>query len=207
MLEAIQKALTAGEKAEVETLVAKAMADGIPASRILDGALIRGMEEIGELFKNSEIFIPEVLIAARAMNAGLVILGPGLVKENVQPRGVVVTGTVKGDLHDIGKNLVSMILRGNGYKVIDLGVDVSPEKFVETAAANNAAIIGLSALLTTTMVQMKNVVDAVKASGLPTKVMVGGAPVTADFAARIGADGYASDAASAVDEAARILAA
>jgi 5-methyltetrahydrofolate--homocysteine methyltransferase len=164
------------------------------------------MERLGVLFKNNEVFIPEVLVAARAMNAGLGKLEPHLAKAGVQPRGIVVIGTVKGDLHDIGKNLVAMMLRGNGYRIVDLGVDVAPEKYIEAAKANGAGAIALSALLTTTMVQMKNVVDAVQAAGLGIPVVIGGAPVTRDYAEQIRARGFAPDAASAVEEIGRLIA-
>ena len=164
------------------------------------------MERLGVMFKNSEVFIPEVLVAARAMNAGMARLEPLLVREGIKPKGAVVIGTVKGDLHDIGKNIVAMMLKGAGYKIIDLGIDVSPEKYVAAAGENSASIIALSALLTTTMVQMKNVVDAVKVAGLRIPVIIGGAPVTRDYADEIGAQGYAPDAASAVEEVGRLLA-
>lgn len=206
MFKEMQEALIAGNKAQVESLVEQALAEGTPAARVLNEGLIPGMEKLGELFKNNEIFIPEVLVAARAMNAGLAKLEPMLVKDGVQPKGVVVIGTVKGDLHDIGKNLVAMMLRGNGYRIVDLGVDVGPEKYLEAARANGAGVIALSALLTTTMVQMKNVVEAVEASGLGIPVVIGGAPVTKDYADRIRARGYAPDAASAVEEVGRLLA-
>jgi 5-methyltetrahydrofolate--homocysteine methyltransferase len=207
MLKDMQDALIAGKKADVEALVDKALAAGMPAAKILNEGLIPGMERLGVQFKNNEVFIPEVLVAARAMNAGLAKLEPHLAKEKVEPRGIVVIGTVKGDLHDIGKNLVAMMLRGNGYKIVDLGIDASAEKFVEAARTNNANVIALSALLTTTMVQMKSVVEAVEASGLKIPVIIGGAPVTRDYANQIHAKGYASDAASAVEEVGRILAA
>jgi 5-methyltetrahydrofolate--homocysteine methyltransferase len=207
MLNDMQEALIAGRKAEVESLVDRALAEGLPAARILDEGLIPGMERLGVLFKNNEVFIPEVLVAARAMNAGLAKLGPHLAKAGVKPRGIVVIGTVKGDLHDIGKNLVAMMLRGNGYKIVDLGVDVSPEKYLEAAKANGAGAIALSALLTTTMVQMKNVVEAVETSGLRIPVVIGGAPVTRDYANQIRAHGFAPDAASAVEEIGRLIAA
>ncbi|MBE3110337.1 MAG: cobalamin B12-binding domain-containing protein, partial [Acidobacteria bacterium] len=158
-------------------------------------------------FKNNEVYVPEVLIAARAMHGGMSILAPVLAKAGVKPLGQVVLGTVKGDLHDIGKNLVAMMLRGNGYKIVDLGVDVLPEKYLEAAKANGAGAIALSALLTTTMVQMKNVVDAVEASGLGIPVVIGGAPVTRDYANQIRARGFAPDAASAVEEIGRLIAA
>ncbi len=205
MLKEMQEALIAGKKAEVESLVDQALGAGLPAAKILNEGLIPGMERLGELFKNNEVFIPEVLVAARAMNAGLAKLEPFLIKDKVQPKGVVVIGTVKGDLHDIGKNLVAMMLRGNGYKIVDMGIDVSPEKFVEASRANGAIVAALSALLTTTMVQMKNIVEAFKNSGLNICVIIGGAPVTKEYANQIGAHGYAPDAASAVEEVARLL--
>ncbi|HVP91633.1 MAG TPA: corrinoid protein [Terriglobales bacterium] len=205
MLKEMQDALIAGQKAEVESLVDRALEAGLPAAKILNEGLIPGMERLGELFKNNEVFIPEVLVAARAMNAGLAKLEPHLLRDKVQPKGVVVIGTVKGDLHDIGKNLVAMMLRGNGYKIVDMGIDVSPEKFVEAARANAASVVACSALLTTTMVQMKNIVEAVAASGLKIPVVIGGAPVTKEYADQIRAGGYAPDAASAVEEVGRLL--
>jgi 5-methyltetrahydrofolate--homocysteine methyltransferase len=206
MFQELQDALLKGKKAEVETLVEKALASGLAAAKILNEGLIPGMEKLGILFKNNEVFIPEVLVAARAMNAGLAKLEPHLIKDKIQPKGVVVIGTVKGDLHDIGKNLVAMMLRGSGYKIVDAGIDVSPEKFIEAAKSSGAGVIACSALLTTTMVQMKNIVDAVRASGLKIPVIIGGAPVTKDYAAQIRADGYAPDAASAVEEVGKLVA-
>lgn len=205
MLHDIQEALLQGNKAEVERLVDFALVSGIPAGQVLDQGLIPGMDRLGVLFKNGEVFIPEVLVAARAMNAGLARLEPLLVKEGVQPKGTIVIGTVKGDLHDIGKNLVAMMLRGAGYRIVDLGIDVSAEKFVATAEAMKPDIIGMSALLTTTMVQMREVVERLRSSGLNIPVIVGGAPVTREFADDIGAEGYAPDAASAVGEVERLL--
>jgi 5-methyltetrahydrofolate--homocysteine methyltransferase len=205
MLKEMQEALIAGKKAEVETLVDQALGAGLPAAKILNEGLIPGMERLGVLFKNNEVFIPEVLVAARAMNAGLAKLEPFLIKDKVQPKGVVVIGTVKGDLHDIGKNLVAMMLRGNGYKIVDMGIDVSPEKFVEGARTSGASIVACSALLTTTMVQMKNVVEALEKSGLKIPVVIGGAPVTKEYANQIRANGYAPDAASAVEEVGKLL--
>ena len=206
MLNEIREALFQGKKAQVEGLVAKALSSGMPAAVILNEGLIMGLEKVGVMFKNDEIFIPEVLVAARAMNAGMAILEPFLIKEKIEPRGTVVIGTVKGDLHDIGKNLVAMMLRGSGYKIIDLGTDVTAEKFVEAARIHNAGIIALSALLTTTMGQMKNVIECLRSSGLKTAVIIGGAPINRDYANKITAEGYAPDAASAVDEVRRILA-
>jgi len=206
MLKQIQEALLLGRKDEVEKLVDQALASGMTAAKVLNEGLIVGMERLGVMFKNSEVFIPEVLVAARAMNAGMAKLEPLLIKEGVKPKGAVVIGTVKGDLHDIGKNIVAMMLKGAGYKIIDLGIDVSPEKYVAAAQENRASIVALSALLTTTMVQMKNIVEAVKAAGLGIPVIIGGAPVTRDYADQIKAQGYAPDAASAVEEVGRLLA-
>ena len=205
MFQEMQDALLKGEKAEVERLVDKALADGVPAERILNEGLIPGMEAVGVLFRNNEIFIPEVLVAARAMNAGLTRLEPVLVRDKVQPKGVVVIGVAKGDLHDIGKNLVAMMLKGAGYKIVDLGIDVAPEKYIEAARAEGAGIIACSALLTTTMAQMQTLVEAVRAAGLGIPVIIGGAPVTREYADRIGAEGYSADAAGAAEEVARLL--
>lgn len=200
--------LEAGNRKAVVDLVQKALQEGIPASAILTDGLIRGMTSLGIKFKNNEVYVPEVLVAARAMNEGLKILEPVLVREGVQPKGMVVLGTVKGDLHDIGKNLVAMMLKGAGYQVKDLGVDCPAEKFVAALKETGAPILGLSALLTTTMVEMETVVKRVRESEVAkVKIMVGGAPVSQDFADRIGADGYAPDAASAVDLCDRLLAA
>jgi 5-methyltetrahydrofolate--homocysteine methyltransferase len=206
MLNDIQDALLKGKKEEVENLVDQALSTGIPTAQILNEGLIAGMEKLGIMFKNNEVFIPEVLVAARAMNAGLAKLEPYLVRDGIQPKGAVVIGTVKGDLHDIGKNLVAMMLRGAGYRIIDLGIDVSAEKFVAAAKDNQANIVALSALLTTTMIQMKNIVAAVRDSGLGIPVIVGGAPLTREYATEIQAQGYAPDAASAVEEVGRLLA-
>ncbi len=207
MFEQMQDALMAGKKAEVEALVDRALAEGTPAADILNRGLIPGMARLGVQFKNNEVFIPEVLVAARAMNAGLAKLEPHLALAGVKPKGIVVIGTVKGDLHDIGKNLVAMMLRGNGYKIVDLGVDVAPDKYLEAAKAHGAGAIALSALLTTTMVQMKAVVEAVEKAGLSVPVVIGGAPVTREYAEQIRACGYAPDAASAVEEIGRLIAA
>jgi 5-methyltetrahydrofolate--homocysteine methyltransferase len=206
MLKEIQEALLKGSKPEVEKLVDEALAAQVPTSQILSEGLIAGMQRLGVLFKNNEVFIPEVLVAARAMHAGLAKLEPFLVRDGIQPKGAVVIGTVKGDLHDIGKNLVGMMLRGAGYKIIDLGIDVPAEKFVAAAKDNKADIVALSALLTTTMVQMKNIVEAVRTSGLGIPVVIGGAPVTREYASEINAQGYAPDAASAVEEVSRLIA-
>jgi 5-methyltetrahydrofolate--homocysteine methyltransferase len=206
MLDKMQAALMAGKKAEVEALVDQALAAGMSARQILNEGLIIGMERLGVLFKNNEVFIPEVLVAARAMNAGLTKLEPQLIKEKVEPKGLVLIGTVKGDLHDIGKNLVSMMLKGAGYKIVDLGSDVPSERFAAAAKEHRVQIVALSALLTTTMVQMKGVIQTLQAAGVTAPVIVGGAPLTQDYADQIGAQGYASDAASAVDVVNKLLA-
>ena len=200
-LEAIAEALIKGDRDTVTKLVNRAVKEGVEPEKILNEGLVAGMDVVGRKFKNNEFYVPEVLIAARAMHSGMAILEPLLTKGGVKPRGVAVLGTVKGDLHDIGKNLVAMMLQGGGFKVVDLGTDVSPEKFVASAQESGASIIGMSALLTTTMPQMANVVKAVKESGAKVKTMIGGAPVTQSYADEIGADGYAPDAASAVDTA------
>lgn len=199
MLDKLREALIAGKKNDVEALVDQALSSGIPTRQILNQGLIAGMQKLGAMFKNNEVFIPEVLVAARAMNAGLTKLEPYLIKDKVEPKGLVVIGTVKGDLHDIGKNLVAMMLKGAGYKIVDLGADVAPEKFIDAARTNKASVVALSALLTTTMVQMKSIIQALQASGLKVPVIVGGAPLTQDYADQVGARGYAPDAASAVD--------
>lgn len=204
----IADTLKAGNAPKVKELVQAAIAEGVDPSAIVNNALIVGMGEIGVLFKNNEVYVPEVLIAARAMHAGLNVLKPLLAEQDVQPIGTVAIGTVKGDLHDIGKNLVGMMLEGAGLKVLDLGIDVSPEKFVEAIKNNKVDVIALSALLTTTMPGMKDTIEAIKAAGLrdTVKIMIGGAPVTQNYADEIGADGYAADAASAADVAKEFIA-
>lgn len=207
VLQQIAENLMKGKANDVKALVEKALAEGESPSKILNQGLLTGMSVIGERFKKNEVYVPEVLIAARAMKAGMSVLQPKLSAAGIQPLGVAAIGTVKGDLHDIGKNLVGMMLEGAGFKVVDLGIDCSPEKFVQGARDNKAAVIGVSALLTTTMTNMKAVVDAVKASDLAgtTKVMIGGAPVTQAFCDEIGANGYAPDAASAADLAKKLI--
>jgi 5-methyltetrahydrofolate--homocysteine methyltransferase len=204
--EQICQSLMKGRAPEVKQLVQKALDEGVAPATILNQGLLQGMGIIGDKFKKNEVYVPEVLIAARAMKAGMEILKPKLVAAGVQPVATAVIGTVKGDLHDIGKNLVGMMLEGAGFRVIDGGIDVSPEKFVALAKENGAKVIGVSALLTTTMTNMKMVVDAVKEAGMGVKVMVGGAPVTQAFCSEIGADGYAADAASAADLAKKLVA-
>jgi corrinoid protein of di/trimethylamine methyltransferase len=199
----ISENLQKGKKVQVTQLVQQAIDEKITAKDILEQGLLAGMSIIGEKFKNNEVYVPEVLIAARAMNAGVELLKPLLATEGVKSTGKVCIGTVKGDLHDIGKNLVKMMMEGKGLEVVDLGTDVSPEKFVDAVKNDNCQVIACSALLTTTMGVMKDVVDAVVAAGLrdKVKIMVGGAPVTDNFCKQIGADSYAADAASAADEA------
>ncbi len=197
----ISEAVIRGDDEQVDRLTKQAIADEISAKNILDDGLIAGMGTVGERFKAHEIFLPDVLMAAKAMYAGMDNLRPLLIKEGVPSLGKIVIGTVQGDLHDIGKNLVAIMLKGAGFDVIDLGNDVAPESFVETAKEHGASIIGMSALLTTTMPVMKSVVECVEKEGLAGKVrtIVGGAPVSKDFAAQIGADAYGFDAANAVD--------
>jgi len=206
-LDDISKALQGGDAEKVSELVRQALQEDIVPKKILEEGLIQGMSIIGEKFKKNEVYVPEVLIAARAMHAGMDVLKPKLTETGVKNIGKVVMGTVKGDLHDIGKNLVKMMLEGAGFEVIDLGVDVSEEKFVEAVKAHQPNIVGMSALLTTTMVNMPEVIKALEAAGLRDKVrvMVGGAPITQNYADQIGADGYSPDAASAADKAKAFL--
>ena len=204
----LRNALEQGDIKKVENLTKEYLKQqpGITVRMILD-ALIEGMDDIGRKFKNNEIFIPEVMISAKAMHAGLNILEPHLSKSGIEPVGKIGIGTVKGDLHDIGKNLVAMMFRGAGFKVIDLGIDVPIEKFVDTAKTKSVNIIAMSSLLTTSMGAMKDVLNELKREGLlkQVKTMVGGAPITQDFANSIGADGFAKDASSAVDRARELL--
>ena len=206
-LQAISEQLQKGKADEVKRLVQAALDEGVGAEEILNNGLISGMSIIGAKFKKNEVYVPEVLIAARAMNAGMSILEPKLIEAGVEPAGRIAIGTVKGDLHDIGKNLVMMMLKGGGFDVLDLGIDVDAQKYLEAAKEKNVKIIALSALLTTTMPQMANVINTLKDAGLSNvKVMIGGAPVTQSYADEIGADGYAPDAATAVDVAKALLA-
>ncbi|MGM9606033.1 MAG: corrinoid protein [Oscillospiraceae bacterium] len=204
----ISEALQKGRAKQVKTLVPQALEEGIPAQQILEEGLLAGMGIIGEKFKNNEVFVPEVLVAARAMNVGAELLKPYLTEAGVESKGKVCLGTVKGDLHDIGKNLVRMMFEGKGLEVIDLGVDVDAETFVQTAIDNDCQIIACSALLTTTMSAMEDVVNKVKEAGIrdKVKIMVGGAPVSEAFCKTIGADAYTPDAASAAEKAVELLA-
>jgi len=201
VLEKISESLQKGDAKEVEELVKKAINENIPAVDILNEGLIRGMNVLGVKFKNNEVFIPEVLVAAQAMKAGVELIKPLLSESNVTSKGKFMIGTVKGDLHDIGKNLVIIMMKGAGFDVVDLGVNVSKEKFIEAIVKENPDILGMSALLTTTMTYMKEVIDELQNRQLrdKIKVIVGGAPITAEFAEEIGADGYSPDAGSAVE--------
>ena len=199
-LQKIYDCVLNGEMDEVTGYVQVALDAQIDPGVILNQGMISAMQEVGRLFEEGEYFVPEMLIAARAMQDGLALLKPHLVQANVQSAGKVVVGTVKGDLHDIGKNLVTMMLEGAAFEIVDLGVDVPPEKFVEAVKAHQPKLVGLSALLTTTMPSMRTTIDALKAAGVrdQVKVIVGGAPVTETFAHDIGADGFAPDASHAV---------
>ena len=199
-LQKIYDCVLNGEMDEVTGYVQVALDAQIDPGVILNQGMISAMQEVGRLFEEGEYFVPEMLIAARAMQDGLALLKPHLVQANVQSAGKVVVGTVKGDLHDIGKNLVTMMLEGAAFEIVDLGVDVPPEKFVEAVKAHQPKLVGLSALLTTTMPSMRTTIDALKAAGVrdQVKVIVGGAPVTETFAHDIGADGFAPDASRAV---------
>jgi len=189
-----------GKHKEVKAMTEEALAAGLNVDEVLEDGLIAGMRVVGEDFKHNRIFVPEVLLAARAMKAGMAVLRPLLItRKDAGSLGTVVMGTVKGDLHDIGKNLVGMMAEGAGFTIVDLGTDTSADEFVRAVTDNEAAILGMSALLTTTMIYMKTVVDTVRGKGLDVKIAVGGAPVTAQFCNDIGADGYAADAASAVE--------
>jgi 5-methyltetrahydrofolate--homocysteine methyltransferase len=206
LLKELSDSIISGKAPKAEELTIQALAQGITPKDVL-GGLISGMDIVGTKFKNNEFYVPEVLIAARAMKTAMKILKPKLSEAGVQPVGKVVVGTVKGDLHDIGKNLVAMMLEGAGFEVIDLGVDVTPEKFVNAAKEKGAGAIGMSALLTTTMLNMKETIKYIDQSNMrdQVKVLIGGAPVTQHYANEIGADGYAPDAASAVSELKRLL--
>ncbi|MCK4329537.1 corrinoid protein [candidate division WOR-3 bacterium] len=201
ILNKISENLQDGNIEMVSELTKQAIKEKIPPKEILDNGLIDGMNIIGEKFKIHEIFIPDVLLAAKSMYAGMNELKPLLIKAGIPAIGKIVIGTIQGDLHDIGKNLVAIMLKGAGFEVIDLGNDVPPEKFIETAKRENADVIGMSALLTTTMTAMKKVIDLLKEQGLSDKikVIIGGAPTSEEFARQIGADAYCYDAASAVE--------
>ncbi len=199
MLSNLTEAIKKGNRNDATALTEQALGEGVEAQTILD-ALVTGMDDVGRRFKANEIFVPEVLIAARAMKEAMAKLEPALVEAGIKPKFNAVIGTVQGDLHDIGKNLVAMMWRGANFGVVDLGTNVAPEQFVAAAKEHEAKVVGLSALLTTTMEAMKNTVEAIRGAQLDgVKVLVGGAPITKEFADQIGADGFAPDAASAVD--------
>ncbi len=208
-LNELAEAIIKGKAPVAKELTEQAIAEGISPQEILNDGLVAGMSVVGQKFKANEFYVPEVLIAARAMQGAMQALKPALAETGAQPIGRVVIGTVQGDLHDIGKNLVAMMLEGAGFEIYDLGVDVTPEKFLEEARMSGATIVGMSALLTTTMPAMEKTIQHIReqADGEGIKVMIGGAPVTEEFANKIGADGYAPDAASAVDVAKTLVAA
>lgn len=208
-LQTIAEQLEQGNDEQVAALTRQAIKEGLPAKQILDDGLIAGMAIVGNLFKKHQIFLPEVLLAARAMSTGMELLKPLLVKDAVPMLGKVVIGTVQGDIHDIGKNLVAIMLKGAGFDIIDLGKDVPPQRFVDTAVTEQAQVIAMSALLTTTMPVMKQVVDLVQTTqpAKPMKTVIGGAAVSLEFAREIGADAYGYDAAHAVDVVKSIIAA
>lgn len=205
-LSKLSDAIKSGKRNDAKALVGEALAAEVSPQLILD-AMVGAMDEIGAKFQRNEVFVPEMLIASRAMKEAMAILEPVLVKAGITPAFTAVIGTVQGDLHDIGKNLVAMMWKGANFGVVDLGTNVSPEKFVEAAKAHGAKVVGLSALLTTTMPSMKATVAALRAAGLTeTKVVIGGAPITAEFAKEIGADAFAPDAASAVEVVRKLVA-
>ena len=205
-LEALAQAIIGGKAPDAKQLTEQALAEGINPGDVLNNGLVAGMNVVGSKFKNNEFYVPEVLIAARAMKAAMEVLRPQLASSGIVSKGRIAIGTVRGDLHDIGKNLVAMMLEGAGFDIVDLGVDVKPEVFVDTTK-KGIDVIALSALLTTTMPAMKDTIDALKAEGVRgnVKVMIGGAPVTQNYSDEIGADGYSPDAASAVDKAKELL--
>lgn len=207
-LQEIAQSVIKGQAAKVEELVRQALGEKVPVRQILHEGLIAGMNVVGDYFKNNKFYVPEVLIAARAMKKGMELIRPQLVEEKVEPLGRACIGTVKGDLHDIGKNLVAMMLEGAGFEVIDLGIDVPPNRFIEAVKTQGAQIVCMSALLTTTMSGMKTTVEALKEAGIAGQVrtLIGGAPVTQTYADQIGADGYAPDAATAVEKAQELVA-
>ncbi|NQT03972.1 MAG: corrinoid protein [Planctomycetes bacterium] len=205
-LKALADAVIKGDQKAAVEITKAALEEGTPAKSVLHDGLIAGMDVVGARFKKNEVYIPEVLIAARAMKMAMEFLEPELVKAGVKPIGRCIIGTVQGDLHDIGKNLVAMMLKGAGFEVIDLGVDVGPDKFVEQVKTQGVQVVGMSALLTTTMPGMEKAIRAIKDAGVSVKIMIGGAPVTQGYADKIGADGYAADAASAVDIAKTLVA-
>lgn len=208
ILQDISQAMQKGKAKQVKQLIPQALEEGISANQILEEALLDGMGEVGKRFRDNEIFVPEVLVAARAMNMGTELLKPYLQQDGVEPKGKAIIGTVKGDLHDIGKNLVRMMMEGKGIEMIDLGVDVEPETFIQSAIDNDCHLICCSALLTTTMGVIGDVVEKAKQAGIrdKVKIMIGGAPVNQQFCDSVGADVYTPDAATAAEAAASLLA-
>jgi len=208
IIDEIKEGVLDGDAKAVDRLVPQALQEGASAESLLKEALIPAMSEVGARFEAGDYYVPEMLISARAMKVGLEHLRPLLVAQDVKPAGKIVVGTVKGDLHDIGKNLVAIMMEGAGFQVIDLGVDVTPEQFIQAIRENEADLVGLSALLTTTMTNMKSTIDAIKAAGLydQVKVIIGGAPVSQAFADQVGAHGFAPDASAAATLAARLIA-
>ena len=198
-LKALADAVIKGDQNAAVEITKQAIGEGTAAKNVLDDGLIAGMDIIGARFKKNEVYIPEVLISARAMKMAMEVLEPELAKAGVEPIGKFIIGTVEGDLHDIGKNLVAMMLKGAGFEVVDLGIDVKPEKFVEQAKTTGINVIGMSALLTTTMPGMERTIKALNEANIAAKIVIGGAPITQGYAEKIGAHGYAADAASAVD--------
>ncbi len=207
ILDDLRQSVIDGDMTRTQELVQEAVAENIPAEQILKGGLISAMAEVGRMFECGDFYVPEMLIAARAMKSGLSLLRPRLIAADVRPLGKVVIGTVQGDIHDIGKNLVGMMLEGSGFEVIDLGTDVSPEKYVQAVREYRPDLVACSALLTTTMLCMKEVISALGEAGVrgEVKVMIGGAPITEDYARDIGADLYAPDAASAASRAQELI--
>lgn len=204
-LNSLIESIKTGKRKDAQAATQAALDENLPPEDIM-GALTLGMDDVGRRFKANEIFVPEVLVAARAMQKSMDLLEPVLAASGISPEHTVVIGTVEGDLHDIGKNLVSMMLKGANFKVVDLGTNVTPAAFLEAVKENNSQLVGLSALLTTTMPAMKNTVAQLREEGIATKIMIGGAPITEQFATEIGADGYSPDAASAVDLAKQLVA-
>ncbi len=206
-LQALSRAVESGDDKQVVALAREALKKGVPALDILEKGLVPGIQELGKLFKEGQVYLPEILISTRAMNRGVEELKSFLAGTEIHKRGTVVIGTVEGDLHDIGKNLVKLMLESNGFNVVDLGVDVPADTFVKAAREHKADILGMSSLLTMTMTYMPQVIDALKEAGLKSriKIMIGGAPITREFASEIGAEGYAEDCVAAVDEAAHLM--
>jgi len=207
LVQEVYSAVLNGNASEVKEKVQLALDNGTEAETILNSGLIAAMKEVGQLFEDGEYFVPEMLISARAMQSGMIILRPHLVAQDIKPIGKVVIGTVKGDLHDIGKNLVSMMLEGSGFQIFDLGTDVSPEKFLDAINTHKPDIVGMSALLTTTMVNMEKTMQFLEENGVRKgiKVIIGGAPISQKYADDIGADGYAPDASQAAVIASRLM--